>query len=355
MKKVLALLICSVFWFGMDINHPDYYKPFPTLTPTASCTDGVDCFCDKIKNYRKFKERVVFCEDFEDPALNTNDTSYNPNTGWLQKYNGIVNGCWESGVEGTCSTCCINIVQEGACEVTGESDCVFDGGNSLGHRLQPGKTGGIVGTANWNTVDGVRDFSITYAIKYSSNFVDPTTAMKTNEFGERDSCILGCSTSQCNFGRIIPFQVGGIRFKDNITSPVGTHIVGSECIYGGNGYKLIVSGYSWGNPKGVNDDFGPGEWGCFTVQFIGYGTGDASWKIWFKNKLIAHVENVDMTYAPWDINNNKLSPDHFGLKSHKWNHYYNDGFTGSTVAYRYEDNFIIVTGKDPFPCSGMGF
>ena len=106
------------------------------------CTGDVDCLCDNLQN----DPNVVFCEDYENPAYDDGGAT------WTQAYSATaVNQCWENSnpcnppwgpgcriLEGTADGACFNIVQEDACDVAGENDCVFDGSQSLGAKMDAG-------------------------------------------------------------------------------------------------------------------------------------------------------------------------------------------------------------------------
>jgi hypothetical protein len=305
----------------------------------ATCVDGVDCPCDRLADGGDplFDPELLFCEDFESPALGDGGK------GWSDLYGPPSDGCFVNGddwntngtIEGTCPTCCINVIADGECEVPGEDDCVFHGGQSLGHRLQPGFTGGIVGTAFFPST--VRRFGVTYALRYSPNFVDPSPAMKTNEFGNGLHCILGCATTN-NFGSNLPFQA--VILGTSIDAG-GTALVGQAAPNDGfYNFSPQASDYAW---RGTH---GPGQWVCHQLHFDGWGTAAATIRYFIDGQLVTHVEGVDLTVVQGD-------PD--GIGSFAWNHYYNDGYVGPDVAYRYEDNFVVTGGPEPVPCDAIGF
>ena len=329
------------------------------IAPSSPCTDGVDCRCDRLRDPTDplYDPDLIFCEDFEDPGLDRENGG--AESTWSDVYAG--NGASHCSAdsqpftiqEGTCEQCCLNVVQEGACDVAGEDDCVFDGLQTMGHRLRPGRTGGIFGRGSWDR--NTAQFGVTYAMRYAPNFVDPSPAMKTNEFGDADACLLGCSTFNCT-SQEVPFVVGSIRFQNPISTPFANVIRGGECaISDGYSYKWFSEDYKWGNPKQPGDDFGPGEWGCFRMHWSGWGTSSASLRYWFNDKLLMHITDIDMSDGYWDPNNNRFYPDKAGLGHHRWNHYYNDGYKGSTTSYRWEDNFVVTAGSEPVSCEAIGF
>lgn len=303
-----------------------------------TCTDGVDCPCDRLADPADplYDAELLFCEDFEDLALDDGGK------GWSDLYGPTNNGCLINGpdwntngsIEGTCDTCCVNIVQPDACEASGEDDCVFHGGQSLGHRLQQGRTGGIVGNASFTQT---RRFGVTYALKFSSNFMDPSPAMKTNEFGNGLHCILGCSTNN-NFGRNVPFQsvILGTAMSAGGTASIG-QAAPNDGFYN---FSPNNADYEW------RTTHGPGDWVCHQLHFDNWGLSDATIRYWIDGQQVVNVEQVDLT---------SLTQDADGIGSFAWNHYYNDGYVSSDVAYRYEDNFVITGGPEPVPCGAIGF
>lgn len=304
----------------------------------ANCQDGVDCPCDRLVDPSDplYDPDLLFCEDFESVLLNDGGK------GWTDAYGSVTNGCsindenWNTNmsIEGTCETCCLNIVQEGACEASGEDDCVFQGSQALGHRLQPGLTGGIVGSAEFPTS---RTFGITYAVKFSSNFVDPSPAQKTNEFGDGLHCILGCSTSNSS-GRNHPFQA--VMFIDGAANE-GNGVVGTHGPNDGFlNFAPAESDYAW------RTTHGPGQWVCHQIHYDGWGMPGATVRYWIDGQAAVEVTDLDLSNVAYD-------PD--GIGSFAWNHYYNDGYAGPDVAYRYEDNFVITAGPEPVPCEAIGF
>ena len=304
-----------------------------------TCTDGVDCPCDRLSDPSDplYDADLLFCEDFESLALDDGGK------GWSDLYGPPSNGCFVNGedwntngtIEGTCDTCCINIVQEGNCEVGGEDDCVFHGGQALGHRLEPGRTGGIVGGAAFDRT--TRRFGVTYALRYSPNFVDPSPAMKTNEFGDGLHCILGCATSN-NFGRNVPFQ--GVILGTS-ASAGGSASVGQAAPNDGfYNFSPAPEDYEW------RVTHGPGQWVCHQLHFDNWGLPGATVRYWIDGQLVTHVEGVDLSV---------LLDDTDGIGSFAWNHYYNDGYAGPDIAYRFEDNFVVTAAPDPVPCSAIGF
>lgn len=338
----------------------------------TACTDGQNCLCDRLKKTGDalYDPTVLFCEDFEDPALNDGSALvYNDSyvsqygsdarwgDGWARKYGAPTSECMsqslpgglgikQRGAEGTHAWSCVNVVQETACEV--ESDCVFEGTSSLGFRMVRNKTNGIVGRAQFSPSD-IRNFSVTIAMKVTTNYVSPKDsgsngpAHKTDEWGYNDNCIMGCSTSNAG-NPAWPFAAALKTFSSN---PGGS-------VMRGVGEWDGVSGYRYGPTStdyNFNTMWGKGNWGCLQMKWTGWGTSSAEAFYWFNGQEIIHLKNLDMRTLAGNSN---------GLRDFAFNAYYNgadglgSGYTGPSTAYRLEDN-IVVTSGPPVACSSIGF
>lgn len=315
----------------------------PPARPRDACTDGVDCLCDALAS----DPDIAFCEDFEDPGYNAypDHAGYFDNHPFALRYNAV------NYDEGVCDDCAYNIVEtdDGQCEVPGERDCVLDGNQALGHRFRPGNTGGIIAEHGFSVN---RTFGVTYAFKFSDNFVDPTTALKSNEFGSHNaSCILGCST--WNAGeRNLPFNWAFVG-----TFPDAEVLVGTQEQLGiGRAFGVAKTEYEWRGTMRAGDDpdkvvAAPGQWVCQQTHFRNWGTADTEVRSWINGKLVQHIRHLDMTgmLGP----DGKPSPDIDDPGQVFFNHYYNDGYGGADIAYRYEDNFVITRADEPVSCDAI--
>lgn len=344
--------------------------------PVANCTDDSTCLCDTIT--ASYPD-VFFCEDFELPTLANTVDSQN---GWHTLYT-------EGGIRGTDNNCliddsdpatfragflgdaeaeaagqaCMAHSYEGNCEVAGETDCVENGSGgtySLGHRMQPGRTQGITGRAPWGTT--APRFGVTMLMKYSSNMVlpdgNPTgagPAFKHNEFGRGDHAIMGF-VGYANGGLAIrnaPFAAG-IWTEFGTSTPSMTKGQAETVFIDGAGdytyYSAVSPDYS------SSSDFGLGNWGCFQYHVDSIGSSAATIRFWFNEALILQgTFDLDDLDGPFDA-------DEAGFDRHAWNNYYNgpsiidvdgDGYPGSTVAYRWEDNVVITSAAEPVPCGAI--
>jgi hypothetical protein len=333
----------------------------PAQAKDEACTDGQNCLCDRVKKPGDalYTSNVVFCEDFEDPVLN-NGNDVVPGVedradGWADKYGPGVSDCLDlsqpageglrdEGMEGTNPWSCINIVQENACEVG--TDCVFQGKSSLAHRFRPNRNGGIVGNANWGS-GNLRNFGATLVMKFSTNYISPKDgnagpANKTNEWGPRDQCILGCSVS--NAGN--PSAPFAATLKPFLNGNPGGVMVQGQVEWDGS------SGFRYGPTRTDYDftrDWGKGNWGCMQMQWTGWGTSNAEARYWFNGKQIVHLRNLNMT---------GLQDNAGGISSFAFNNYYNGpgtgtGYPGTTLAHRLEDNIVVTSGA-PVSCNTIG-
>ena len=336
---------------------------FEAQAKDTACTYGQNCLCDRLKKTSDplYNPNVIFCEDFENPVLNNGD-SYQRGVngkgdGWATKYGPPSDGCLDlsqpagqglrdEGAEGTQSWSCFNVVQENVCEV--ESDCVFEGTSSLAFKFKPNNTGGIIGRGNF-TGGNTRDIGITIAMKVTRNFISPKDpgnngpGAKTNEWGNLDQCIMGCSTFNAG-NPSFPFAAGMKTFTSN-PNPV---------VLRGQGEWDGVSGYRFG-PKSADYDFtrdwGKGNWGCLQIKWTGWGTSAAEGTYWFNGKEIISMKNFNMS---------TLKDNQSGIAGFSFNSYFNgadgtgSGYTGTSMAYRIEDNLVVTRGN-PVSCEAVGF
>jgi len=312
----------------------------PVQAKDENCTDGSDCLCDGIGQQ---DPGVVFCEDFESKQLNQDGSG----SGWTDAYGAPVDGCWQKGlasgqwvktVEGTCPTCCVNVVTETTCEVPGQSDCVFQGAQSLGHRYHPGQTQGIVGNRSFQSGT---NFGVTMAVKFSKNWVNGNFPKKTDMFGH-DHCVLGCSSaSYVSSSQGNPFH-GSIFWTPGATPPTWRSVIGSGNFNGPafGWYPSVPSAYDFDRDHGLD------AWHCWRLHIANVGRTNAKVRHWIDDKLLVQVEDVDLR----NMLDAAKGFDHIEL-----NNYSNEGYPGSSVAYRYEDNIVVTTSSEPVSCQAIGF
>ena len=330
----------------------------PTVGAAAPCTFGVNCLCDRYAA----NSSIVFCEDFENPALDDNT-----GVGWTAKYDDAVSQCRTS--TGPSSTGpptregpgpqqqgnpalggCLNVVKANACDNAGDVGCVLDGQQALGNKRSPGDTNGFHGAANLKAGGPYRTFGITMGIRFSPNYEsvlitspDHGPANKGDEWGDAQSSLFGSSISGGPAVQNPPW--GG-----SIQSCEGCTILSVfKGLFGKQDEKIRIgpdsSVYNY-------NTVGNGVWMCWQIHWANFGTANATYRQWY-NGVLTVSASADMTGMTLDQNGYSL----FGFNS-----YYNGpgssgllGYPGPTVAYRFEDNIIVTTGSEPISCSEIGF
>ena len=356
----------------------------PALARTrSSCTYGVDCLCDQLKS----DPAVVWCEDYENPGYTDGGTT------WTKVYNAnAVNQCWENGVGsriavGTATSACLNIVKEGSCDVPGEGDCVFDGNQSIGNKMDAGITHGIYGFGKFSR--GVRTFGITSVVKFSSNYLrGPGPGFKYMEWNNGKQSLHGgqdaCAGGSGHLTSEVPGQKGDVcGAYSNFTS-----IWDGKLFYFPN--PLPTSNFSatlgsiWDD--GATLYFRPfkahfengqmnwpqGTWACLKTKLTNYGTNSTRIEQWFQGPYDNGPESKVIDIS--GINTSNLSDENGAAATGQTsNDYFNGpqcngqdcgyGTSGCPCAllspvppraYRYEDNFVVREG-DPVMCADIGF
>lgn len=312
----------------------------PASAKDEDCSVGSSCFCDVVKST---DPAVVFCEDFESPSLDQNG-----GPGWVNKYGGVVDGCYQKGlatgawvntVEGTCPTCCVDVVKETTCGAAGQSDCVFQGKQAMGHRSRPGETQGIVGSTSF---EPLTTFGITMAVKYSRNYVLNPYAMKTDDIGTNvTNCILGCSSgTYLSNPKGIPFH--GLLWW-NGTWPPSTYTVAKGKVGNASGQSLgwypnVPADWDFERDHGID------SWHCWQVHVSRLHQTGGRIRHWMDSRLLVDIQNIDLT-GTTDSSVNTFT----------WNNYTNEGYPGATPGYRYQDNVVITRGSEPVSCQALGF
>lgn len=366
----------------------------------AVCTDGVNCYCDDIANPASqwFVPNLLFCEDFEEAALNDGTGA-----GWTNKYgygnSGSDADCTDDNYtrEGTAEArdVCINIVTEAVgasgCDNYGANDgldCVREGSQSLGLRYNPRAPyapantrngifgGGYKGTSWTPPTDG--NFSVTMARKWSLNFEGPFgSANKSHEFstnnGNELQCLLGCALNSCAdfpYGYYNPILTST---EPGVTEPRACPtclcgLSGGWQPFDGVGFldftprtgrlsaATVNRGYAFQTTDAAVVDFGPmtnyqpdttlGEWHCSQFHYSGWGTTNTRVRWWWDGVLIIDVTGVDTV---------NMNPSNKAFARFAWNNYFNDSYRGGTRAYQYQDMMTVSHGPEPVPCHYLGF
>ncbi len=391
---------------------------------SASCTDGVDCYCDIYGVGGSSPDaNILMCEDFEDPAYYEDVAgSWWRNTGggrrgtastWRANYATAVRGCgwadgtpvspklgitcdnpgqncvtgeWVSAAQGggtedlwdANSDACIDMIRAGDFDanietlddpvIPGGGSGVFDGNTSMAYMVHAGRTAGILGTATWAAPSS--ELGITMAFAYSSNMVniesnlfETTTgfsiAWKSDEFLTSGGILENTWTGNVGAGGLTldPFRPA-LRFDGNEATRVANcaTLRAGVTIFEGQQKTCDVSGLAWRLSPTIDDydqatDFPHGTWGCLRGHWAGLGTTSGTYKIWFNDTLLIHIEDINTTFLTNAGGVGKY--DQF-----KWNAYSNrnqGGVAPTTVdAYRYHDNYHIREGA-PVSCEQIGF
>jgi len=339
----------------------------------APCTDGVDCLCDVLPQTRP---DVVYCEDFEDPGFDV-PGPLTAQSAWLQKYGTTVMG----NCEGEGDTCPFNIVTEGNCQATNETDCVHDGLQTLGHKFIPGEDGGGIGVKQFLGLP-TKTIGITYAVRYSPTYYisDSTpalpgceeahTGVKTNfiynvadaganrslAFGGSENVFNSCNAVACTpsdpCGTIIPTShpFGAFYLMENCLDPetCDSHRPTVE-----KGWHCNSAFHKNFYPDdtlyhyGVTPGHGNGQWMCMQVHWSNYGEPESHVRYWMNGERIVDAAYVDTTRARGNQGD--------GFNILLLTNFYNGCYNGPDLAYRYEDDIVFVTGDEPVPCSAIGF
>ncbi len=373
----------------------------------ASCTDGTDCYCDKVAVGGSLEDTdLIWCEDFEAATLH-DDVDFGVTTGtfgpwyddtgitgargnnsyWFQTYTEVISACvWKSpdpvtptvGTACGFSSCmlgefraddlwqantfaCVDIVQNGEfdddqagnAELTGNSDGMagaWDGKQSYGARVPTGRTVGLNGGP---TFTGVTTLGLTMAFGYASNVADSGVLAHPWKHDE-----IGFSQQHWNLGLVgtagtaqypyspIMFHTGESACNTALTA--ATKNVGSFlCNDGALEMGAEATEYVQAT------DFPWGTWGCHQAYITGMGGGSTEIKIWHDEVLVIHLSDWDGT----------VFVDQ-SFDRYKWDHYANanqDPGCSSTCetpttenTARYQDNMHLREGL-PVSCAQIGW
>lgn len=404
MRRVAhRLLVVSILTWACLAATPD-------RVDAETCTDGVDCYCDRVQGGDLHDSSLLMCEDFEAPTLHPANAAeaqtyegngaplFGPwydeavpggrgsNSYWVQTYSfGAGNCSWTQGqptspqLGSTCnfgqcglaewraddlwqgnSQACIDIVQNGefddeiptllAPELPSGGSGVFDGQRALAHRIQAGDTAAIGGAKTWGTPRF--ELGITMAMAYPTNSEASgiwAAPWKHNEWHPTNDGIF--LFHQGGLDETDPFEM--FTFGDP-----GAGFTAASC--SANASASVIRG-TWNcNSIALNYQADPayyrrstdwpwGTWACVRGHFTGLNTTNMGIRIWFNDTLVVHFQGFDGTIL-------KSRDGYDGLT---WNSYANtnQGDIGSTptnqTTYRYEDNIHIREGA-PVSCDQIG-
>lgn len=379
----------------------------PAPPASGPCVDGSTCHCDTVSD-----PNLLACEDFEAPTLgkDVNAGGGSPNYGpwyddsglteargfnayWPQNYGSAVGTCaWRFGEPAspskgnTCrfNTCflqewspgdpwngndgaCVDIIKAGEFDaevstladpvIPGGGSGVFAGSHSMGYRIAPRETGGILGALNLGA--SYTDIGITMALGYASNvgtagvWAEP---WKHAEWGTNpwiEFWHLG--NTGLNRPQSLPYSPFMFHTSE---SGCNTSLAGATVSVGDADCTDIA--LRMGADTGVYDqatDFPWGSWACHQARITGMGTASMELRIWHNETLIFEMTGFDSSV----LRNQSY-------KFMNWNAYSNANQTTTNptvtcedrgsctteTTYRYEDNITITNGP-PVSCSDIGF
>jgi hypothetical protein len=370
---------------------------------SGNCVDGQTCYCDRVKGGDLADPSVLLCEDFESPMLHDdvsvggvgpwyNDGTYTNARGaysyWTRTYGPSVSECaWTSGEPvspkrgKTCgySTCypkewrvdnlwdgnngaCIDIVANGEFDDEiptnaepfgpGGARGVFDGRQSLAHRVQAGRTSGIIGTGTFN--GSYRTIGVTMALAYPTNSAAADLwryPWKHNEWATAaeqrgDGPFLFHNTNALSEDD--PFQMFMFIARDSSQAACETAFANAQVRRGAVSCNSVALYYR-ADPAYYkrSRDFPSGTWGCAQGYFENLGSTNTKIQVWFNGTLIVDIQNLDSRFLSARDGYTALS----------WNNYANRNQTSdlsTQTTYRYEDNLHVRAGA-PVSCEQIGF
>ena len=379
----------------------------------APCTDGIDCYCDlvRIVGDEAHDPNLLVCEDFEAVTLhadtgpgdhsnaggeNVEGPWYDNGPGargfnsyWTRTYGAVTGGCaWRSGEPSspilgeqcTASTCfakewhptdlwqgnsgaCIDIIRNGEFNaevsdllppvVPGSHSGVFDGLQTFGRRVGPGRLAGLGSSASFG--GAFTTIGVTMALAYPTNSARADLwdyPWKHNEWvteaeGRGDGPFTfhnGSALSEND-----PFQHFMFLHRDSDTQAnCNAAIAGATIRRGTVSCSNVAMSYR-ADPAHYqrSTDFPFGTWGCIQGYFKNLGSVDVEIKIWFNETLIIDIDNL----------NGAVFSNREGYDALFWNSYSNRNQTANLsteTTYRYEDNIHITAGP-PVSCEVLGF
>ncbi len=357
----------------------------------ASCTDGVDCYCDRVKNSgaTSYDSSLLFCEDYEDPAYHDDvagawyasppqQAGFRGGASrWMQVYRATGAGNWsQSQPSGTVlrgSTCAYgtcgpaewrsddlwqgNSVAAMDVQQVGEHDDEIaglalnqghDGNRWMAWRVAAGNTAGLVGELRFSSTS---EIGFTALVAYSSNLATAVAASdwsgdfvrqpwKHEEWGSNlQTLFMG------NVG------AGGAPFSPSIFHKSQTacdQLVSTATVTVG---RIDCSDVTLriGSNFDRSAQWPLGTWACVRGHIKGMNSSNGSMEIWFNDQKIFSMTGANFAGALKENSLSNVSP----------NHYFNGNagrsFDTPSVQtfYRYSDNVHIRAGA-PAACAALG-
>ena len=370
------------------------------------CTDGVDCYCDKVTNPSNpsYDPSVILCEDFEAPQLwdQQNASQYvgrgAPNYGpwydgvnyrgdnsyWTRKLGQSVSSCAYSSSDPaptsgmrcnyqTCGTAgsdgagnaysirpsaeCIVIYQNGESGLQGGYSAngdVFDGTAYLGMKNKPGTDAGFLFVKGLSPA--VTEVGITEAIALSPGFRTSgvlSQALKRDEWGGPNGFgqfwYIGGQSNVPNYRDRFPFAAflwtkGGSSCFNNLGKVRA--LVGEVMCNGDQTYgtnNALI--YSPGPSWSAAQSMPDGRWHCVQAHIRGLGTTNVRVTVSLNGTKVIDLDGID---GPAMLHDQSWTEWGFDTYSNQ----YASTTSGQPVTH-YRDNFHARRGP-PVSCSQIG-
>ena len=402
--------------------------PDPDAHPRRACTDGRDCYCDCVldtagtgANVGNFASaacqtanvpidlNALQCEDFENPTFEEDHSADND---WKSIWGGGTTPC----VVGTANrdfegpgNACKNIIQKNdpACplfsagdddrnetgEIRGFSGA-WDGCQTLGFKVEPGKKGGQIGGQDWIGGRKVNTLSMTAAYKYAPGHqIGSSTPQCDNTKADRyyrvnspqDNVPVagfhragGSDCCRGSGGAVTPGNIttdnypfpsllkstfgesgingGGQCCGDNCFGDAAT-MIGVECHVGGgkkNHRHIHPAEGLWkpGQPGGVpmaieGDKDGVDEWMCFQWTLENMQTNQADFRFWINGTPVIRLENFKGANDDGPLAGVELL--------NTWSTAGNCFAGPKVLNLEVRDNYHVTASATPIPCAQIGF
>lgn len=392
------LLAASVVAFGL--------ASAGSATAGSSCTDGVDCYCDRVTNPSDplYDPVAIMCEDFEAPQLwdEQNASQYEgggaPNFGpwydgfsyrgdnsyWVKKLGQSVSSCAfsnsdpapsDGGMSCNHSTCgtagadgsgnvynvrnaaeCIVVYEDGEAGVVGghsPSGDVFDGTAYLGMKNKPGTDAGFLFARGLSPP--ATEVGITEALALSPGFHDSGVlgqALKRDEWGGPNGFAqfwyIGGQSNVPNYPQRFPFAAflwtqGGGSCWNNIGN---VQVHAGEVMCNGdqstNNALVYSPGPNWNRAQAMPN----GQWHCVQAHIRGLGTSNVRVTVSLNGQPVVDLSGIN---GPAMLHDQSWTDWGFNTYS---NHYGGGGSGQEVVHYR--DNYHARRGP-PVSCSQIGY
>lgn len=364
--------------------------------PANTCTDGVDCYCDRVEDPEDpaHDPKAILCEDFEAPQLwdqahaeryeGHGPPNYGPwydginyrgdNSYWVKRLGQSVSSCAFSNADpvpslgtacrsATCGTAaedgsgnvydvrtgqsCIVIFEDGEAPVSGghsPSGDVFDGRAYLGMRNSPNSGSGfITGTS----LPPATEVGITEAIALSGNFPRSqvlSQPLKRDEWsGPNDTgqfWYIGGQSNAPDFANRFPFTA--FIWASGCRANLDKIIVNAGEIGCTSNALLYNVGPNWNRDEEMPFD----QWHCVQAHIRGLGSSNVRVTVRLNGDTLIDLEGID---GPATLDSQAW--DYFGFNT--YSNHFEGGGDGEEV-FHYRDNYHARRGP-PVSCESIGW